>query len=181
MIGNNPIKDIITHFREQMSRFGISAHTGLGTDLFHFVSSLTPIVNVDLVVYNSKGQFLLSMRDDSHCGKGWHIPGGCIRFKETIGARIRKVAKSELNLIDFTYDKEPMKVFEIMWEKGQRDLENDDERAHFITLVYRCYAPDSFTIDNKGKTENEVGYSRWFDKLPDNLLKIQNCYRDILL
>ena len=174
------IKDSISQFREQMSRLGISARTSLGTDLFHFVSSLTPIVNVDLLVYNTQGQFLLAMRDDPYCGKGWHVPGGCIRFRETVDTRIRKVAKSELNLMDFTYDKEPVKFFEIMWDENQRHLENDDERAHFITLVYKCYAPDTFTIDNGDKKETESGYLRWFDKLPDNLLEIQNCYRDIL-
>lgn len=181
MTGSNPINELITQLREQMSRLGISAHTGLGTELFHFVSSLTPIVNVDLLIYNSKGQVLLAMRDDPYCGKGWHVPGGCVRFKETFDTRIREVAKKELNLIDFTYEKEPIKIFEIMWEKGQRNLENDDERAHFITLVYKCYAPDSFTIDNQGKCETEGGYLRWFDKLPDDLLKIQNCYKDILI
>ena len=164
-----------------MSRLGISAHSGLGTELFHFISSLTPIVNVDLLVYNSKGQFLLAMRDDPHCGKGWHVPGGCVRFKETFDTRIRKVAKKELSLTEFTYDKEPIKVFEIMWEKNQRNLENDDERAHFITMVYKCCVPDSFTIDNQEKSETDAGYLRWFDKLPDDLLNIQNCYRDILI
>lgn len=164
-----------------MSRLGISPHTGLGTELFHFVSSLTPIVNVDLLVYNKKGKFLLAMRDDPHCGKGWHVPGGCVRFKETLDRRIREVAMKELNLTEFTYDKEPIKVFEIMWEKNQRDLENDDERAHFITMVYKCYAPDSYIIDNQGKAKTDVGYLGWFDKLPDNLLKIQKCYKDILI
>lgn len=180
MTGNNSIKELIATFREELSRFGIFAHSGLGTDLFHFVSSLTPIVNVDLLIFNSKGQFLLAMRDDPHCGKGWHVPGGCVRFKETVDTRIREVAQNELNLTEFTYDKEPIKVFEIMWEKDQRNLENEDERAHFITLVYKCYAPDTFSIDNFGKAENETGFLRWFDKLPDNLLKIQNSYRDIL-
>lgn len=175
------MKDFIRAMRKRMSRLGISARTGLGTELFHFVSSLTPIVNVDLLVYNTKGQFLLAMRDDSFCGKGWHVPGGCIRFKETFDTRIRKVAKSELHLTDFTYDKEPIKVFEIMWEDGQRQLENDDERAHFITLVYKCHAPESFVIDNGDKMESDSGYLRWFDRLPDNLLEIQDCYREIII
>ena len=167
--------------REQMSRLGISASTGLGTELFHFVSSLTPIVNVDLLVYNSNGQFLLAMRDDPYCGKGWHVPGGCIRLRETFDTRIREVAKNELNLTDFTYEKDPIKVFEIMWEEDQRNLENDDERAHAISLVYKCYAPDFYTIDNQGRSETDAGYLRWFDKLPDELLKIQNCYREIIV
>lgn len=180
MTGNSPIKELIEDFRAQLSGYGISAQTGLGTDLFNFVSSLTPIVNVDLLVYNSNGQFLLAMRDDPHCGKGWHIPGGCIRFKETLDTRIRKVAEKELNLTEFTYDKEPVKVFEIMWSPGERRLENEDERAHFISLVYKCYAPDSYHVDNGDKCEKDSGFLRWFDKLPQEFLTIQDCYREII-
>lgn len=122
----------------------------MGEELFLFVSSLVPIVNVDLLVYNSKGNFLLTRRKDTHCGIGWHVPGGCIRFKETIDTRIRMVAKTELGLTQFTYDKEPVKVFEI-FNKEYRKINNQDERAHFITLVFKCYAPDDFEPCNEEK------------------------------
>ena len=171
--------NILGELKAKMSEIGISAEAGLGKDLFVFISSLTPIVNVDLLVYNSKGQFLLSRRNDAHCGSGWHIPGGCIRFKESIESRIRKVAESELNLTDFQFDKEPLKVFEIICNE-HRNIDNQDERAHFVTLVYKCYAPDSYHIDNKGKTESDSNYLKWFDKLPDDLLNIQQCYKEIM-
>lgn len=158
---------------------GVRPETGLGKDLFLMVSSLVPIVNVDLLVYNGKGQFLLTWRDDSHCGCGWHIPGGCIRFKETCEDRIRKVAQKELGIPDIKFDKEPIKVFEIITQE-QRDIENQNERAHFITLVYKCYAPESFSIDDQKTKEGEVGYMKWFNHLPDNLLSIQSCYREII-
>ena len=165
--------------KKEVEKSDINPKDGIGEDLFLFVSSLTPIVNVDLLVYNSKGQFLLSFRDDRHCGRGWHIPGGCIRFKESIESRIRKVAESELNLTDFQFDKEPLKVFEIICNE-HRNIDNQDERAHFVTLVYKCYAPDSYHIDNKGKTESDSNYLKWFDKLPDDLLDIQQCYKEII-
>lgn len=179
MIGNSSIRELITTIRDQLSRFGISARTGLGTDLFNFVSSLTPIVNVDLLVYNTKGQFLLTWRNDPHCGCGWHIPGGCIRFKETCEERIRKVAQKELGILDIKFDRDPIKVFEIISHE-HRDIENQNERAHFITLVFKCDAPTSFSIDNQMTKEGEVGYMAWFDHLPDNLLSIQSCYREII-
>ena len=65
----------------KISLDGIHPEQGLGEELFLTVSSLVPIVNVDLLVYNDKGQFLLTKRDDPYCGRGWHVPGGCIRFK----------------------------------------------------------------------------------------------------
>jgi len=157
----------------------VRPEAGLGQELFLLVSSLTPIVNVDLLVYNGKGQFLLTWRNDSHCGQGWHVPGGCIRFRETCEERIKKVAQKELGISDVCFEKDPIKVFEIISQE-HRDIENQNERAHFMTLVYKCYAPIGYSIENQLFNEGEVGYMKWFDHLPDNLLSIQSCYREII-
>lgn len=151
----------------------------LGEELFLQISSLVPIVNVDLLVYNVNGQFLLTKRDDPHCGKGWHVPGGCIRFKETCEERIRKVAQKELGINQLSIEKEPIKVFEII-EHEHRPIKNQNERAHFITLAYKCFVDESYVINNGNLAEEDAGFIKWFDKLPDDLLKIQNCYREIL-
>lgn len=163
------IKDILNIHPEE----------GLGKELFLQVSSLVPIVNVDLLVYNDIGQILLTWRDDPHCGKGWHIPGGCVRFKETCESRIQKVALEELGIRQIAFEKEPVKVFQII-NHEHRDLKNQNERGHFITLVFKCYAPRVFVIDKQQYKRGEVGYMKWFDFLPDNLLSIQSCYREII-
>lgn len=170
---------LIDKLKGRLSELGIRAKDGLGSELFNFVSTLTPIVNVDLLVFNSKGQFLLAMRNDPHCGKGWHVPGGCIRFRETFDERIKKVALQELGLTDFTYEKEPIKVFEI-FSNSHRNIANQDERAHFVTLVFKCNAPDGYVIDNGSKKETDAGYLKWFDRLPLDLLSIQECYKEII-
>lgn len=157
----------------------IHPENGLGKELFLQVSSLVPIVNVDLLVYNEKGQFLLTWRDDPHCGKGWHIPGGCIRFKETCAERIEKVAELELGIKHIFFEKEPIKIYEII-NHEHRDIVNQNERGHFITLVYKCFAPEGFTTDSQKQKQGEVGYMKWFDHLPDDLLSIQSCYRNII-
>lgn len=157
----------------------INPEQGLGDELFLTISSLVPIINVDLLVYNDKGQFLLTKRNDPHCGKGWHIPGGCIRFKETCEERIRMVAQKELGINQLSIEKEPIKVFEII-ERKHRPIENQNERAHFITLVCKCHIDESYIINNGNLTAEDAGYIKWFDKLPDDLLSIQNCYREIL-
>lgn len=157
----------------------IHPEEGLGKELFLQVSSLVPIVNVDLLVYNEKGQFLLTWRDDPHCGTGWHIPGGCIRFKETCAARIEKVAELELGIKHILFEKEPIKVFEII-NHEHRDIDNQNERSHFITLVYKCYVPEDFIIEKQPYRDGEVGFMQWFDHLPGNLLSIQSCYKEII-
>ena len=73
-----------------------NAKEGLPIDVFYFVSQLTPLINVDLLIKNKKGQVLLTWRDDRFYGPAWHIPGGIIRFKEKIEHRIEQVAQLEL-------------------------------------------------------------------------------------
>ena len=107
------------------------------------------------------------------------MPGGCIRFKETFEERIRKVAQQELGLTDFTFDKEPVKVFEII-DNSRREIDNQNERAHFISLVYKCHAASGYTPDNNGRNEGDAGYIKWFERLPEELLPIQKCYKEIL-
>jgi len=164
---------------QYLQQHNIDPKSGLGDELFLFVSSLTPIVNVDLLVYNKQGQFLLTRRNDSHCGVGWHVPGGCVRFKETFEERVRKVAEKELGITDLTFEHKPIKVFEIFSNK-KREIINQNERAHFITLVFRCKAPVDYQIDNGSLNESDAGYIKWFDKVPEDLLEIQDCYKAII-
>ena len=89
----NPFLSLCIFFL-QKTRF--DAKNGLGEKLFLHVSSLTPIVNVDILVRNpSTAEILLTWRDDNFY-RGWHIPGGIIRFKEKMIDRIELVAKVEL-------------------------------------------------------------------------------------
>lgn len=170
------LKDSIDYLKSTIQLSGISPDKGLGDDLFLFVSSLVPIINVDLLVYNHKGEILLSWRDDLYSGQGWHVPGGCVRFKETIHNRIMQVANKELGCNNLEYDDMPIKIFEFINSKS--DI---TEREHFITLVIKCYVPLDYCIDNKGKKEGDPGYLRWFKKLPSDLLEIHSCYRDLCI
>ena len=63
----------------------INAKEGLGTDLYEAVSRLTPSISVEAVIKNSDAsKTLLIWRNDKMYGPGWHLPGGVLRFKETL-------------------------------------------------------------------------------------------------
>lgn len=68
-------------------------------EAFFSRSSLVPIVNIDLFVTNSNREVLFSWRSDLHHGKGWHIPGGCVRLKETLLDRVEKQLLVNLELL----------------------------------------------------------------------------------
>ena len=65
------------------------AQDGLPSHLFEYVSSITPIINVDLLVHNPSEGIILSWRSDKFYGPGWHVPGGIIRFKENFLEKAR--------------------------------------------------------------------------------------------
>ena len=60
-------------------------------------------------------------------------------------------------------------------------LENQLERPHNISLLYKCTLSGNFELDNGTLKETDAGYKKWFDCVPDNLLKAhKDLYGDIL-
>lgn len=152
---------------------GIVPENRLGDELFLFASTLMPVVNVDLLVFNDKNQVLLSWRNDPHCGCGWHVPGGCLRFKETLENRVHKTAINEFG-VDVEMKSEAIGLFEIFSPNFRDGIKDQRERAHFITIVYECKLLEGL---KNNRIEGESGNLKWFDELPENLLNVQNCYK----
>jgi len=89
-----------------------SARKGLPEPVFLLTSSLTPMLNVDLLICNEQGQTLLTWRHDAFYGPGWHVPGGIIRFKERFEDRIAAVARGELG-VEVEADPQPLNIQQI--------------------------------------------------------------------
>lgn len=172
---NNGLTTCIQALKNEMSREGISPENGLGTELFHFATTLTPLISVDLLVVNAEGEFLLSWRDDPHCGRGWHVPGGCIRLGETFERRIQETAKRELG-IPVQFDSEPIRVLEYFAPADRIGVTDQRERSHIITLVFLCEVPETYDIPAVYRAEQLPGSIRWFHELPVDCLPLQECY-----
>jgi len=144
---------------------------GLPEDIFLFVSRVTPLVNVDLLIKNKKGQTLLVWRDDGYWKPGWHIPGGIVRFKETMAKRIREVAKRELGT-KVTFDPKPLAIKECI-------IKAKEERGHFISFLFRCRLkhPPKPSLECKDSASPRVGEWMWHDSCPSNLIKVHEMYR----
>jgi ADP-ribose pyrophosphatase YjhB (NUDIX family) len=142
---------------------------GLPEELFLYISRITPMVNVDLLIKDEKGRTLLTWRDDQYCGQGWHVPGGIVRFKETLETRIKKVAETEIG-INIRFDATPITLNQIIYP--ERHI-----RSHFISILYKCFLPSTFIPENKGLSPADAGYLKWHEVCPDNLLKVHEMYR----
>lgn len=144
--------------------------SGLGKDIFLFVSRITPIINVDLLIKNKQNNTLLTWRDDAYQSPGWHIPGGIIRYKETIADRINAVAKIELGA-EIKFKKEFLAINEVVYPLKKN-------RGHTISLLYECRLTSS--LDEELKFKKGVpkpGQWAWHSKCPDNLISVHEMYR----
>jgi colanic acid biosynthesis protein WcaH len=145
----------------------------LPEDLFLFVSSITPLINVDLLIQDGAGRTLLTWRDDEFYGAGWHVPGGIIRFRETAEERLRATALRELGA-DVSFDPAPVAI-----EQGIHPTRR--ERGHLIGLLYRCRLlsePDE-ALRFCGAAP-QSGEWAWHTQCPDNLIPFQDGYRRFL-
>ncbi len=153
---NTNIAIDMNQLRRELPEALEGAERGLPNDTFSFVASVTPMVNVDLLILDSESRVLLAWRKDE-MNDGWHIPGGIIRFKETFADRIHRTAQKELGT-DVTFDNVPLKISEIIMPFQRR--------GHFISFLYRCYLPEGYELPNEGKSMRDDGYLAWHDDLP---------------
>jgi colanic acid biosynthesis protein WcaH len=143
---------------------------GLPEPLFLLVSKLTPMINVDLVIADDQHRTLLTWRSDDLHGSGWHIPGGIIRYQETMEARIRATARAELGA-RLEFDPAPIAIEQLI-------LPNRYARGHMISIAFRCRLVDS--PDPKLRYEGgdpEAGQWAWHLQCPSELIEVQTCYR----
>ncbi len=140
---------------------------GLPEEVFLFVSRLTPLVNVDLLIKDEKQRTLLSWRNDS-TGIGWHIPGGIIRYKENIKTRIQKVIETEIGL-PVRFEQTPIAINQLIC--------NHITRGHFISILIKCFLSNKYALKNNGLTEKNQGFLKWHESCPKNFIKVQNVYK----
>jgi len=165
--------DVIANALEKVLSHMEDPRKGLPQDIFYFVSQVTPLINVDLLIKNNAGQTLLTWRDDNFYGPAWHIPGGIIRFKEKIEDRIAKVAETELGC-KVAFHGQPIQVTPLI--NQTRDI-----RGHFISLLYSCELITEPDVKRKYIGEEpSAGQWSWHDGAPGKLLSVHEPFRSFI-
>lgn len=121
-------------------------HEELPKNVFHALLKVVPFIACEVAVKNDKGEILLTERNDRYW-KGWHIPGGLLRYKESFEERIQFVAKNELGIhVDSIRFLGPVN-------------HTDDKRGHAVSLVFVCTTPD------------KPSHGKWFKESPKNIIE----------
>ena len=163
---------------ETLRNARLNARDGLPENLFLLVSSLVPLPNVDLLITDDSKGILLSRRNDEFFGKSWHLPGGCMRYGESLEECVQKTARRELGC-EVSFKAEPIAVRNVL-RGANHNLRYPNERGHNVAILYHCSLPPYFVPDNGLCTEEDSGFLKWFLKLPMDFMKIQQVFDDIL-
>jgi colanic acid biosynthesis protein WcaH len=155
--------------RDQIRSRSLVPEQGLPEELFLFVSQVTPLVNVDLLIRDPQRGVLLTWREDEYHGAGWHVPGGIVRYRESFSERIHAVARTELGT-DVVYGSEPMAINQII-------LPDMQARGHFISLLFACRLDGDPRPDLAACKPLKKGAWQWHETCPDNLIPVHEIYR----
>lgn len=107
----------------------------LDTELFKSVVANTPLISVDLIVRNLRGQILLGQRVNRLAQGYWFVPGGRVRKDERLANAFTRLVHEELGLIACSIqDALFLGPFEHFYVDN---FSGDDFSTHYVVLGYQ--------------------------------------------
>lgn len=126
---------------------------------YNFIFSNTPRICVDLIVKNRSG-VLLVKRDVEPHKNTWHIPGGRVRYKETLIQASNRIGEAEIG--------SKVKIKKLLgYMEFPRENQNGKPR-HSISFV--------FSVNPVSKIEEKKEILGFFKRLPKKSLPIHSSF-----
>ena len=122
---------------------------------YNFIYNQVPRVCVDLAIRDEHGALLLTRRNIPPYKGLWHLPGGGIKFKETIAEAASRIAKTEFG-VDVRLGRF-IGVCEIMND----DLDDENPR-HSVSIAY-----ETEIVTGIPQKSDETAEVQYFTELPD--------------
>lgn len=122
---------------------------------FLSIVEATPLVSIDLLVYNEEGQVLLGLRKNRPAQGFWFVPGGRIRKGENHMDALWRISMGELGV----------RVFNPKIQDAYTHIYHDnvfgiqDIPTHYVALGYRCFLAEATEI----KPDKQHAELKWWD------------------
>ncbi|WP_019411706.1 GDP-mannose mannosyl hydrolase [Pseudomonas psychrophila] len=109
----------------------------LSNDLFRSVVASTPLVSIDLVVLNAKGECLLGQRLNRPAKGSWFVPGGRILKNETLDSAFKRLTQEELGQVLHRSDARLLGVYEHFYADSVFGADAQAPDTHYVVLAYQ--------------------------------------------
>lgn len=115
----------------------------LDATTFETVIASTPLVSIDLLVKNRKGEFLFGLRNNRPAQGHWFVPGGRIQKNESLDAAFSRLSKEELGVeLELSAAK-----FKGVYEHFYKDsIFGKSVSTHYVVLAYEFCLPTGTVI-----------------------------------
>lgn len=95
----------------------------------------TPLISIDIIVYNSADKVLLGMRRNAPARNFWFIPGGRILKNESLPDAFSRISFAEFGICLKIDDADFKGIYEHIYP-DENYFEQPDISTHYIVLAY---------------------------------------------
>ncbi len=128
----------------------------LDATTFLKIVELTPLVSIDLIVFNDTGEVLLGYRRNRPARDSWFVPGGKILKDERLPAAFQRISLTELGLeLDPALAKF-RGVYEHLYGDNFAGVEGIS--THYIVLAHEFHLPAGIQING----DDQHAELRWW-------------------
>lgn len=113
----------------------------LAADTFRSVVASTPLVSIDLVVQDARGDILLGQRLNRPARGFWFVPGGRILKNESLDAAFERLTLAELSQAFGRSQARLLGVYEHFYRDSVFGAEGVAPDTHYVVLGYRLVLP----------------------------------------
>jgi len=139
----------------------------LSQEDFATVVRSTPLISIDLIVENSRGEVLLGERTNRPAQGYWFVPGGRVQKDEPLASAFERLTLAELGT------RLPMSAGEFygVWQHFYDDnFSGRDFSTHYIVLGFR------FRVDENSLTLPAEQHGAWRWMMPDAIVNSENVH-----
>jgi colanic acid biosynthesis protein WcaH len=133
----------------------------LDENTFKTVIVSTPLISIDLVVKNTKGEYLLGLRNNRPAQGYWFVLGGRIQKDENINCAFLRLTEEELGIATHRSEGEFLGPYEHFYQDYVFGTEHS---THYVVLAYELVI-DVALCDLPNRQHSQY---KWFSR--DELL-----------
>ncbi|WP_455884612.1 GDP-mannose mannosyl hydrolase [Pseudomonas spelaei] len=126
---------------------------------FKTVVASTPLVAIDLVVRNGRGETLLGLRVNRPAYGFWFVPGGRIQKNESLDAAFRRITRDELGHAFERGQARLLGVYEHFYDDSVFANAGAGPDTHYVVLGYCLELADDLPL--QPPTEQHQQYRWW--------------------
>jgi colanic acid biosynthesis protein WcaH len=126
---------------------------------FRTVVAAAPLLSIDLLVLNARGELLLGRRRNAPARGFWFVPGGRVRKNERLDAAFERLTETELGQRYVRACARLLGVYEHFYEDSVFATDGPGPSTHYVVLAYALRLPEGSPL--RLPPEQHADYRWW--------------------